>query len=557
MALPALWVGFHEDDFIQRVALAGSLSGYERGPLSLYEFVRGGPENLQLMNDGLIPWFSDPELRIRFFRPLSSLLVALDAEVFGRHAMPAIAHSLLWFAVCCWLVTRIHRQLLPERAAFWASLVFVVAGSHAASLAWIAARHVLVGGAFALAAWLVQLRTRERDSKLGWAGVALLGTGLLASEAALAVLPFVLFPIALRPVPLRARLRAALPWLLVPLLYLGFYVGAGYGPARMGSYVNPLETPLRFALDLGSRLPQLMAETFSGVPAILGTFGGPTRSALIIVGYLAFGFIAWMFLQRRRELGAEQLPWLPVAFVASMVPVAGTILDGRVLLIPMAGSSMMIGALIALALDNRLPKSQRRRGERLGLVVLLLLNFALSPLARLGIVLATAQISRLEAAMPERARIRCASGARVLLVGGSDPAVGLYAASIFRFSDRAPWRSFHVLTMAPNDLTLHRDGPNSFVMRIVGPRETNFAEQLYRSQPLPRGARVTLAALSVQVLEAVEEGPTAARFELANETVDEVCFLRWQGGPDGYLESFSLPDRGVLELPHVPGPMGR
>ena len=561
VALPALFVGFHDDDFVHRLALSGGSALYRRDAFSLYEFLRDEAENRRLMDAGLIPWFSDPGLKIRFFRPLSSLLTAFDAAVFGSAALPAIVHSLLWFALAAFLVTRIHRELVTARAAFWSSLLFVLGGSHAGNTAWIAARHVLVGGAFALGAWYCELRTEKSQS--GWLrplSTGLFVVGLAASEATLTVLPFLLGSIAFRRAAVRQRVLSALPFVAASLAYLVFYELAGYGSARMGSYVSPFETPLRFALELGQRVPQLAAEAFSGFPAVLGSFDEGVRRALIAVGYLAFGLVTVLFLRHRARLeenNSRSLVWLPFAFALSLLPVAGTILDGRVLLVPLAGSSLLLGSLIVLGQEaGERGAGERRWPSRIGLIALFTLHLGVSPVVRVVVTATSARIADLESAMPRKARLRCAEGARVLLINGSDPAIGLYAGIILAAAGQGRWAGWHVLSMASNDLELRRDGPNAFVLRTLGERRAHFAERLYRPEPIAAGARVELANLTVDVLSSAEGGPTRTRFELGTP-LDEACFVRWQGDADGYLESVILPVKGPLFIPHVPGPMGR
>src|SRR5262245_62384843 len=127
LSLPVLSLGLFNDDWIHRAALSASFEGYQRGPFTLYDFLQGGRENAALMDAGLLPWFADPTLTARFFRPLSSALLALDVLAFGEHALFAHLHSLTWFALAIVLVWTIQRALLPEGAAPWATLVFVVA----------------------------------------------------------------------------------------------------------------------------------------------------------------------------------------------------------------------------------------------------------------------------------------------------------------------------------------------------------------------------------------------------------------------------------------------
>src|SRR5688500_362743 len=115
LSLPALGVGFFYDDWIHRLALDQSWSGYARDVFSVYEFNRGLAENRVLMDVGLHPWFASPSLQIRFFRPLSSLLVALDLRILGAHPLVAHLHSMFWFGGVVAVVWKLFHLLTTPR----------------------------------------------------------------------------------------------------------------------------------------------------------------------------------------------------------------------------------------------------------------------------------------------------------------------------------------------------------------------------------------------------------------------------------------------------------
>ena len=72
------------DDFMQRALIEGRPIP-KRGPLNLYDFV-ANDNRTALLDQGAIPWWSDPHLTIRFLRPLPSALVWADHRLFGYAA---------------------------------------------------------------------------------------------------------------------------------------------------------------------------------------------------------------------------------------------------------------------------------------------------------------------------------------------------------------------------------------------------------------------------------------------------------------------------------------
>jgi hypothetical protein len=551
LSLPVLGIGLHDDDFLHRLGLSGRHAEYRRDLWSLYEFVPNSVEASRLIDHGLLPWFADPELRTRFFRPLSSALIALDVELFGDWAFPAYVHSLIWFSLVLWLVVRIHRSVLPERAAFWASLSYGVAGAHAATTSWIAARHVLVGAVFGLAAFAVSLSHRDARGRAalgsGLASAALVAGGLFASEAALSAVALLLSELWLgRRGARRERLQQAVPIVVVTLAYLGFYALAGYGTRRMGSYVSPFETPGLFVVAVLKRLPLLLEEAFLGVPCAIGQLGAVAHWTLWPFGVASAVAVLWWFRRAVASDPTRRLGWIPLGLFGALVPFAGPILDGRVLVMPLLASSMLVGVILA----ERGPSAQVPRWAS----TVLLIVFGISPLARVVMTWINGNSSRIELAMVSRAKIRCPPGGRIYVVNAADPAIGLYSGPLFLLAG-ADWRSWHVLSVAPTDLELEAQGARSLVLRTPEPRRTSEFEWLARASVPAVGSRVRVQGLRAEVRRSSGAGVTEALFEL-EEDLDSGCLVRWNGGADGFLESLTLPAQGTLKLQHEPGPLG-
>ena len=98
LALPTLWLPFMLDDTFHRLALEGWLSGeaahpYFDGWVDPY----GLPSCFRFFEPGrgehFMPWWTDPDLTIRFWRPLSSLDALVDHVAFGDRAWAWHLHS--------------------------------------------------------------------------------------------------------------------------------------------------------------------------------------------------------------------------------------------------------------------------------------------------------------------------------------------------------------------------------------------------------------------------------------------------------------------------------
>src|SRR6266511_910900 len=88
LSLPA--IGSHRvfDDFVLALGARSShdptLAARRFGILDLFTFTNGVPaENQRLIDLGsMLPWWSDPRLKIAFFRPLSALTHLFDQLLF-------------------------------------------------------------------------------------------------------------------------------------------------------------------------------------------------------------------------------------------------------------------------------------------------------------------------------------------------------------------------------------------------------------------------------------------------------------------------------------------
>src|SRR5690349_18919480 len=76
----SLTIGFSVDEYVQRIAARThtNLPALERAPWDLYTFAPGREGDRALMEQGVLPWWTDQELLISFLRPLSSLTMWID-----------------------------------------------------------------------------------------------------------------------------------------------------------------------------------------------------------------------------------------------------------------------------------------------------------------------------------------------------------------------------------------------------------------------------------------------------------------------------------------------
>ncbi|WNG46642.1 hypothetical protein F0U60_22905 [Archangium minus] len=176
LALPTAWLGFISDDFIHLLILEGFPA--PGTPWDLFRFAGGDPAGLQpLLDEGPYPWWTLPELKLTFWRPLSSALAVMDYNLFGRNAVGWHLHSLVWYLGLVALFGALLRRFLPGVIGALALFLFAIDGAHFMVAGWIANRNALVAAVPALFGLWMHLWIAGEQVRPTLVGVGLLGLG--------------------------------------------------------------------------------------------------------------------------------------------------------------------------------------------------------------------------------------------------------------------------------------------------------------------------------------------------------------------------------------------
>jgi hypothetical protein len=552
---PALRAGFFCDDYDQIAQLEG-WSPNPTGPLGLYDFMPADPHRIEhLFRIGGIPWWGARDLRLSFFRPLSSALIAADHGLFGRHPLPYHLHTLLWYAALLALGALVLRRSLPAGVATLAIFLFVVDDSHTMPAVWIAARHGTVSMVLVLLGLLAHQRWRER----GWRAGAVLGpvacaVGLLGGESALAVMGYLLaWEVAERR---PGWVRALLPYAMLVLVYLLAYRATGAGARGSGAYLDPLGDPLAFVVAVPERVGLMIAGLALGAPIDL-VVQGRGRAMVALVGLAAgVGLVLWTVAALRELPPEEGRParWLGMGALFTLLPAVAALPGDRVLLPTTLGAAAVFAVLLRHAL-------RRRRPAVLVAAVLLALP---------NVVLA-APMSILKAASLPLLASRSDAMYRALELDGpgvaygvllqSDEFLTLYAPIVRAFesprsSAAAGLRAWFILSLAATDHEVSRTDENTLVLST--PRGT-FTEgtfvTLFRApgRLLPRGSEVDVGPFVATVLEDRGGQPTKVAFRFQRGLEDgRLRFLEWR---DGAYRRAALPEVGSTRPVHRGPPL--
>lgn len=547
-ALPAIGAGFFVDDFLHLLTLRGD--GFGATPLDLFKFAPGDREVMEkYITTGPCPWYTWPELKLHFFRPLSSATMMLDYHAFGDHAMFYHLHTTAWYMLLAWGVFLIYRRAFALPVAGLCILLYILDTGHLAPVVWWSNRNALVSAAPAVLGLAAHLRWREEGWRPGLP-LSLLGysAGLLGGETALGIFGYVAAYELSGKAARAERIRCLLPAMLLAIAYLVIYKWGGYGVSGSGVYVDPIsEWPL-FLSQAPGRLLELAGSQFLKLPVEVTVLAAdatwPLRAAAL--AGLALLVLAirpvWKNLDAREH---RQLSWLMVGALLAAAPALATFPSGRLLTLPSLGACALTGLFLYHGARLALPRSPAL--SRAYLWAFAVLHLLLAPLVWVGASGTMPFFNR----FAERAFRTIdlddgqVSSQRVFCLFAADPYTGFYPVVVRRYLNYEKPLGWQTLSMAPFDHDVTRTGEKSFELRIInGELLSTPFERLMRSHthPLTAGEVVVCDGFRVTILEAGNWGPRRMALEFDKPLDDSgYAFLAWQ---KGRLARFEWPAPG-------------
>ncbi|MEM1203974.1 MAG: hypothetical protein AAGN66_12165 [Acidobacteriota bacterium] len=577
---PGLGGGLYVDDHMHREALKEDPAHPElrRSPAMLFSFLNGDPQQVKaLVEAGLWPWWTDPELRLAFLRPLAGLSHHLDWTLWPGSPLVMHLHSALWYlgVVVC-LLALYRRLLTPPWVAGLGALLFAVDESQTFPALWLANRNAAMAGLFGfLALWAHDRWRRDRWRPGAWLAPASLLAAVLSNEGAVAAGGYLLaHALFLDPTPRRRALLSILPCASVGVLWALAYRWAGFGAAGSGVYIDPGASPLRFLGALAERAPVLLWGQWAWPPAdLFMMLSGAGRTGMVLAAWglgLVLARLLWPLL--RSDPVAR---FLACGMVLSLIPASSTFPSNRLLFFTGLGAAGLLAMLLARgwAFVRRTAPSIPRAATLGAFAVVLPIHLVLPPLS---VTAYLTQMQRMEQLIQTTAASLPgddgASDQEAVVVSTVSGFVSL-AAAVVRLSEGGPQpkRSL-VLSSSLQGLEIHRPDEYTLVLRpeggfltpirpsaeeegpVVDPRRVfSMLDHLFRdpvTRPFEVGQRRSLGGVEVEVLTVSADGrPLEAAFHFKEPL--ESPRWRWLQWRDGQYRSFVPP--AVGESTRVPG----
>ena len=560
LASTSLTVGYSLDDHIHRTLLGigEPIAGLHGGPLDLFGFASGNPADAkQLMDQGIYPWWSDPEVRLHFLRPLASLTHALDAALWPEQPLMAHAHSLLWFAASLAAAAFALRQMAPAPLALLAFALFALDDARGPAVGWIANRGALLVATFGFASLGLQARWLARGARRDrWLAVLAFALALLAGEAAVAIGGY-LFAQALfgGGAERRRRLVAIWPYLLIGAVWACCYAAFGWGAQGSDVYLSPAHGLLPFARQLLTNMSVLLL-------AQLGPFFWSDFWAMVLPQHRPFVLLLallWclpvLWAVRR---GWAASPWMATGLLGlllALVPIAATMPQDRLLVNAGFGGALVSAAVIYegwrvgwAATGSRAARWSARLLVALFATSHLLLAPPLLALRARSMTTVEGALQRSDRSLPAGPGV---TAVRVYALQTAFDPLLVYVPMMRASLDQPTARSMRSLYTGPGAVEVVRDGVDSLLLRALGGFLPTEPERMLRSlkRPFAVGQQVVLDGMTATVVSVLPDGrPESVRFVFDRPLEDPS--MRWVTWSETRFVAVALPPVGArLQLP--------
>ena len=115
LTLPSLWAGLYLDDYVLWATASGASALRDLFPpsLDMFAFIDGDPgRTRQMMDRGILPWWTFEAARLAFWRPLTSLTHWLDFALWPDRPALMHLHNVVWFAALLVVLALTYRRLI-------------------------------------------------------------------------------------------------------------------------------------------------------------------------------------------------------------------------------------------------------------------------------------------------------------------------------------------------------------------------------------------------------------------------------------------------------------
>jgi len=564
LVLPSLNSGLILDDYCHQHFLSTDkeLGGLKHGPLDLFTFVSGDPEERRnSMEAGIYPWWTAEDLKLSFFRPLSSLSHLADHHLWINSPVLKHLHSILWYLLLLVLVAVMYRRFHTKCAAGLALLLFAIDDAHGLTVGFIANRNAIIAAVFGIAALIAYDRSRRDNWSPGrFLSPIFLAFGLLAGEACLAVTGYLFaYALFIDRGTVKERSFGLLPHVLVCIVWMVVYISLGYGTHNSGIYVNPIGEPMAFLPILAKRLPVLLLGQFGFPPSDFWLIYPPQMALFVLIfAVLAIGvfiLVLLPFLRKGREKPTRDrrvqstTRFWALGTLLAILPVCATFPSDRNLLISGIGAMGLLAILLGSPFEKEKTNGQKKitpwvhrfkfkflrlaGGTAIG--ILIIIHLVLAPLMRpfrsLTWQKVSTSINHIDENIPGGEAIR----GKTLVIVNFPLSMFVMYVPFYRWirGEEIPGR-IRLLAAGTGRIEVIRVSDRVLRIRTEQGFLRDEWEQMFRgpNTPMPKGYTVTLRDMQVKVTGVTGDGLAAEAEFYFNVPLEDssLCWMYCSGG---------------------------
>ncbi len=546
---PSLFTGLQLDDYYHWGLVTGNPLAQPgedaAGVFKLFTFLDGNAERTQqLVDKGMLPWWTLPDVKYMFWRPVSEITHGIDYRLWPDKPVLMHLHSLVYFLLLLLVTHKLLQRWLKGRALVWAFWIFCLSYTHGFAAGWLANRNAVLASIFVALTLYFHDRWR-RESKPGFHWLALLcfALGLLSGEmgvsGGLFLLAYALCydssvrkPAAGEGFVVRyfRQLLTIAPYGVLGIVWLVARSMMGYGAEGSGHYVDPTQFG-QFLLTASERYLILLNGLFWSLPPEFESLMGNTLP--VIVGVVGFGLlgVAVAPLLKANPLAR----FFSVSVLLMLVPVCATTPHSRLLI----AASLPFAALAGLYFGARTDHKKQFAGlpGKLAPVASGLLVISLLVLSPLLLVFESVQMKlAMDGILNKGAKnlvIKPEQENRIhVILNPPVSSVAGYIQGVRTYHGLNTAKAVIPLVSALKDLQL--------TVKANGLLEIEGAEGLYqdsqesllraRSHALVPGETLTVAGIKATVIHVNTDGvPTRVAFQLPADR-DAFVFHVWNRG---------------------------
>jgi len=584
---PFLPSGFFQDDYGFRLQFSPQIFEpvnipaeiMTNSPINLYGFSWDASARFRIeQNYGFAPWWASSQIKTNFFRPLSSLTLALDFTLWPEVPFLLHLHSLLWFCLLIVLAWRLYRSLSGSLIVAGVSVLFLAVDDvFAGPAGWISNRHAVIAMVFCvLCVWLYHLGvSQQRKAYLaGACGAYVLA--LLASEMGLVTFAYLFaYLLVLDRGRWLDRIKRIIPFILITVIWRLIYSGLGYGATGTMLYIDPLLNPVGFITQLITRFPVLLVSVV-GLPVVdmILAFSPKAAAELAAISLIPLGLAvlaAYPVLKAHRTAAF----WL-VGLLGALIPLVSGIPQNRNLGLVSLGVMGLVGFLLVDIAKMRKPSPLTAFQLillKITLPIILILHLVVSPLLVISNPASTRTTADTQALAADFGDSPQLAGQHLYVI--NPPGAMSFMAGLFQrlFTDQSFPASINYLSSGFEPVHIERLDAKTIIVTpeggytpLPGPivdEETGAVTQIglenvYRAldgfyynpqNPMQVGQVVALSDVTVEVTEMTGDGRIAqAIFTFTHPLEDErYLWLLWNEETSSY-ERVQMPRVGETRV---------